>query len=132
MAGSARGPPSILRHRPQWRPYAVAAKPWQLAAVILPLSPVSSLAPNLVHTICLPACSPVCVYGCIEDGLLLTFGWNRYGQLGHGSTVNALVARGVVIDGLRVESVSLGNAHTLILAGTRCGYLVLKLTTPLG
>ncbi|XP_037955224.1 uncharacterized protein LOC119685097 isoform X2 [Teleopsis dalmanni] len=52
----------------------------------------------------------------VADGLLYTWGWGIYGQLGHGDTENIAVPKIVsFFKYKKVVQVSLGHAHTLVL-----------------
>ncbi|XP_059611109.1 uncharacterized protein LOC132258029 isoform X2 [Phlebotomus argentipes] len=52
----------------------------------------------------------------LADGRLYTWGWGVYGQLGHGSIADEPIPRVVdFFNGKKVEQISLGHAHTLVL-----------------
>jgi len=52
----------------------------------------------------------------LEDGTLWTFGYGRYGQLGHGNnTENQLVPKKVESISLRVLQISCGASHTVCI-----------------
>ncbi|KAL9893666.1 RCC1 and BTB domain containing protein claret isoform 1-T1 [Glossina fuscipes fuscipes] len=52
----------------------------------------------------------------VANGLLLTWGWNIYGQLGHGGTENVAEPKVVPFFKFRkILQVSLGHAHSLVL-----------------
>lgn len=48
---------------------------------------------------------------------MFVWGWNKYGQLGIGSTTNQLVPRPLILDDHRVADMALGACHTLLLTG---------------
>ncbi|XP_013097207.2 uncharacterized protein LOC106080378 [Stomoxys calcitrans] len=52
----------------------------------------------------------------VADGILYTWGWGVYGQLGHGDTENAAEPKMVsFLKYKKILQVSLGHAHTLVL-----------------
>ncbi|XP_024013832.1 ultraviolet-B receptor UVR8 isoform X1 [Eutrema salsugineum] len=51
-----------------------------------------------------------------EDGQLLCWGWNKYGQLGLGDTIDRDIPTQVQLDGCRLRKVACGWWHTLLLA----------------
>ncbi|XP_006290887.2 ultraviolet-B receptor UVR8 [Capsella rubella] len=51
-----------------------------------------------------------------EDGRLLCWGWNKYGQLGLGDTIDRDIPTQVQLDGCRLRKVACGWWHTLLLA----------------
>ncbi|XP_020881323.1 ultraviolet-B receptor UVR8 isoform X1 [Arabidopsis lyrata subsp. lyrata] len=51
-----------------------------------------------------------------EDGQLLCWGWNKYGQLGLGDTNDRSIPTQVQLDGCRLRKVACGWWHTLLLA----------------
>ena len=53
----------------------------------------------------------------LQNGKVLTFGNNEYGQLGHGTTKNTNIPKVVEMSkGRKVEHISAGGTHTLMLA----------------
>uniref|UniRef100_A0A1B0GGW7 E3 ubiquitin-protein ligase herc2 n=2 Tax=Lutzomyia longipalpis TaxID=7200 RepID=A0A1B0GGW7_LUTLO len=58
----------------------------------------------------------------VADGLLYTWGWGVYGQLGHGSIADEALPRVVeFFRGKKIEQVSLGYAHSLVLCRSEGG-----------
>lgn len=60
----------------------------------------------------------------VADNVLYTWGWNIYGQLGHGDI--KLVRRPKIVDFFRdkkIKQVQLGQAHTVVLTSEKCGEL---------
>ncbi|KAK9920599.1 hypothetical protein M0R45_029150 [Rubus argutus] len=51
-----------------------------------------------------------------EDGQLFSWGWNKYGQLGLGDTVDRNIPCQVSIDGCLPKDIACGWWHTLLLA----------------
>uniref|UniRef100_A0A1J3FDA4 Ultraviolet-B receptor UVR8 n=1 Tax=Noccaea caerulescens TaxID=107243 RepID=A0A1J3FDA4_NOCCA len=51
-----------------------------------------------------------------EDGRLLCWGWNKYGQLGLGDTIDRNIPTQVQLDVCRLRKVACGWWHTLLLA----------------
>ncbi|VVB05588.1 unnamed protein product [Arabis nemorensis] len=51
-----------------------------------------------------------------EDGQLLSWGWNKYGQLGLGDTIDRNIPTQVQLDGCKLRKVACGWWHTLLLA----------------
>ena len=52
----------------------------------------------------------------VAEGLLYTWGWNIYGQLGHGDIRNVREPKVVeFFEGKKIKQVALGQAHTLVL-----------------
>ncbi|CAH8311086.1 unnamed protein product [Eruca vesicaria subsp. sativa] len=51
-----------------------------------------------------------------DDGQLLCWGWNKYGQLGLGDTIDRNIPTQVQLDGCRLRKVACGWWHTLLLA----------------
>ncbi|KAL0725671.1 hypothetical protein Bca4012_040270 [Brassica carinata] len=51
-----------------------------------------------------------------DDGQLLCWGWNKYGQLGLGDTIDRNIPTQVQFDGCRLRKVACGWWHTLLLA----------------
>uniref|UniRef100_M4DED9 RCC1-like domain-containing protein n=1 Tax=Brassica campestris TaxID=3711 RepID=M4DED9_BRACM len=51
-----------------------------------------------------------------DDGQLLCWGWNKYGQLGLGDTIDRNIPTQVELDGCRLRKVACGWWHTLLLA----------------
>ncbi|XP_055699615.1 uncharacterized protein LOC129799608 isoform X2 [Phlebotomus papatasi] len=52
----------------------------------------------------------------VADGLLYTWGWGVYGQLGHGTIADEPIPK--IVDffrGKKIEQISLGHAHSLVL-----------------
>lgn len=60
----------------------------------------------------------------VADGLLYTWGWNIYGQLGHGDIKN--VREPKVVEFFRdkkIKQIALGQAHTMVLTYEKIGEL---------
>ncbi|XP_007026937.2 PREDICTED: ultraviolet-B receptor UVR8 isoform X2 [Theobroma cacao] len=53
-----------------------------------------------------------------DDGRVLSWGWNKYGQLGLGDTIDRNTPAPVPIDGCLPKNVACGWWHTLLLAET--------------
>ncbi|GLT89535.1 hypothetical protein SLE2022_075130 [Rubroshorea leprosula] len=53
-----------------------------------------------------------------DDGGVLSWGWNKYGQLGLGDTIDRNIPSQVPIEGWLPEDVACGWWHTLLLAET--------------
>ncbi|XVF08147.1 hypothetical protein REPUB_Repub06bG0200900 [Reevesia pubescens] len=53
-----------------------------------------------------------------DDGQILSWGWNKYGQLGLGDTIDRNIPAQVPIDGCLPKNVACGWWHTLLLAET--------------
>ncbi|XP_022744996.1 ultraviolet-B receptor UVR8-like isoform X3 [Durio zibethinus] len=53
-----------------------------------------------------------------DDGQVLSWGWNKYGQLGLGDTMDRNIPAQVAIDGCLPKNVACGWWHTLLLAET--------------
>ncbi|CAN7015004.1 unnamed protein product [Brassica oleracea var. botrytis] len=51
-----------------------------------------------------------------DEGQLLCWGWNKYGQLGLGDTIDRNIPTQVQLDGCRLRKVACGWWHTLLLA----------------
>uniref|UniRef100_A0A6B2ENE5 E3 ubiquitin-protein ligase herc2 n=1 Tax=Phlebotomus kandelakii TaxID=1109342 RepID=A0A6B2ENE5_9DIPT len=52
----------------------------------------------------------------VADGLLYTWGWGVYGQLGHGTISDEPIPKVVeFFSGKKIEQICLGHAHTLVL-----------------
>ncbi|XP_075169740.1 RCC1 and BTB domain containing protein claret [Haematobia irritans] len=59
----------------------------------------------------------------VADGILYTWGWGVYGQLGHGDTENAAEPKMVsYLKYKKILQVSLGHAHTLVLCEGPSGH----------
>ncbi|KAJ6407838.1 hypothetical protein OIU84_011194 [Salix udensis] len=52
------------------------------------------------------------------DGQVFSWGWNKYGQLGVGDSMDRNIPSQVPIEGCRPKSVACGWWHTLLLAET--------------
>ncbi|KAK9788155.1 hypothetical protein WJX73_000527 [Symbiochloris irregularis] len=58
-----------------------------------------------------------------DQGCLHTFGWSKYGQLGHGSLADQTLPKPVMdLDGVRITLVSGGWRHTVAADDTGCLY----------
>ncbi|KAJ6871206.1 ultraviolet-B receptor UVR8-like [Populus alba x Populus x berolinensis] len=53
-----------------------------------------------------------------EDGQVFSWGWNKYGQLGVGDSIDRNTPTQVPIEGCRPKKVACGWWHTLLLAET--------------
>lgn len=54
----------------------------------------------------------------LEDGQVFSWGWNKYGQLGVGDSIDRNTPTQVAIEGCRPKMVACGWWHTLLLAET--------------
>lgn len=54
----------------------------------------------------------------LEDGQVFSWGWNKYGQLGVGDSIDRNTPTQVPIEGCRPKKVACGWWHTLLLAET--------------
>lgn len=60
----------------------------------------------------------------VADGLLYTWGWNIYGQLGHGDIRNVREPKVVeFFRGKKIKQIGLGQAHTMVLTYEKIGEL---------
>ncbi|OMO97266.1 Regulator of chromosome condensation, RCC1 [Corchorus olitorius] len=51
-----------------------------------------------------------------DDGQVLSWGWNKYGQLGLGDTIDRNIPAQVPLDGCQPKNIACGWWHTLLLA----------------
>ncbi|CRK88070.1 CLUMA_CG001855, isoform A [Clunio marinus] len=80
-----------------------------------------ALQPMLIKTLDNKTITQICAgqhhNAVVADGVLYTWGWNIYGQLGHGDIKNVREPKVVeFFKSMKIKQVALGQAHTIVLA----------------